>query len=343
MNYLDFRSDTVTKPTPEMREIMANAEVGDDVYGEDPSVNRLQDLAAELTGKEAGLFVPSGSMGNLIAVLSHCQRGDEVIMGKLAHLFLYEAASIAAVGGVNMHTIPNQPDATLKLEDIKKAIRPNDAHFPTTKLITIENTQNKCGGQSISVDYTNSVGEFAKQHNLKLHIEGARIFNAAVDQKTDVKALTAAADSITFCLSKGLGAPVGSVLSGSKDFIFKAHRMRKQLGGAMRQAGIIASAGIYALENHADRLGEDHKRATNLGELLKKVNGIDFHMNNSNMVYFSLKSETGMTPEVFLQKIKAKGLLAGAESSGRFRMVTHLWITDEDIEKAAKIMDEVLN
>jgi threonine aldolase len=343
MKILDFRSDTVTKPTPEMRDAMAKAEVGDDVYGEDPSVNRLQELSAEMTGKEAGLFIPSGTMGNLSAVLAHCQRGDEVIMGTLAHLFLYEAGSIAAVGGVQPHTIPNQDDATLKLEEIERAIRPKDAHFPQTKLITIENTQNKCGGQSISADYTDQVGELAKEHDLKLHIDGARIFNAAADQRVSAKDLVAAADSVTFCLSKGLGAPVGSVLCGSKEFIVKAHRMRKQLGGGMRQAGIIAAAGIYALENNVERLYEDHARASRLAELVKGIDGIDFHTQNTNMTYFAVKEETGLTSDQFLQKIKQLGLLAGAEALGRIRMVTHIWITDADIKKAAEIMRQVLN
>ncbi len=343
MKILDFRSDTVTKPTPEMRGAMAKAEVGDDVYGEDPSVNRLQELSAEMTGKEAGLFIPSGTMGNLSAVLAHCQRGDEVIMGNLAHLFLYEAGSIAAVGGVQPHTIPNQDDATLNLEDIERAIRPKDAHFPQTKLITIENTQNKCGGQSISADYTDQVGELAKKHDLKLHIDGARIFNAAADQRVSAKDLVAAADSVTFCLSKGLGAPVGSVLCGSKEFIVKAHRMRKQLGGGMRQAGIIAAAGIYALENNVERLYEDHARARRLTELVKGIDGIDFHTQNTNMTYFAVKEETGLTSDQFLQKIKQLGLLAGAEASGRIRMVTHIWITDADIKKVAEIMRQALN
>ena len=342
MEFLDFRSDTVTKPTPEMREVMAKAEVGDDVYGEDPSINLLQEISAEMTGKQAGLFIPSGTMGNLSAVLSHCGRGDEIIMGKLAHLFLYEAGSVSAVGGVHPHTIPNQSDATLKLEDIKNAIRPKDSHFPQTKLITIENTHNKCGGQSISVEYTNQVGELARKHDLKLHIDGARIFNAAVDQACSVKELVAAADSITFCLSKGLGAPVGSVLCGSKDFIFQAHRLRKQLGGGMRQAGIIAAAGIYALQNNVESLKEDHRRAKRLGELLQNVDGIDFHVQNTNMTYFALDADVGMTPDEFLQKLKEKGLLFGVESSGRFRMVTHLWISDEDVERAAEIIIDVL-
>jgi threonine aldolase len=343
MEFLDFRSDTVTKPTPEMRDAMAIAEVGDDVYGEDPSINKLQDLAAELTGKEVGLYVPSGTMGNLSAALAHCNRGDEIIMGTLAHLFLYEAGSISAVGGIHTHTIPNQPDATLKLEDIKNAIRPKDAHFPITKLVTLENTHNKCGGQSISAEYSNKVAEFVKNNDLKLHIDGARIFNAAADQGISVKELVAGADSVTFCLSKGLGAPVGSVLCGSKNFIHKAHRMRKQLGGAMRQAGIIAAAGIYALENNVDRLNEDHNRAERLGTLLREVEGIDFNVQNTNMAYFGLKEGTGLTPAEFLQRIKANGLLVGSEMSGKFRMVTHLWIDDTDVENAVSIIKQALN
>jgi threonine aldolase len=248
MNIIDLRSDTVTLPTPAMRAAMAAAEVGDDVYREDPAINRLQELAAERMGKEAGLFVPSGTMGNLVAVLAHCGRGDEVILGNLGHTFLFEAGGIAALGGVTPFTLPTQPDGTLRIEDIRAAIRSNDVHFPTTRLITLENTHNRCGGVPLSADYTDAVGQLAKENGLSLHLDGARIFNAAVALKTPAARLAQAADSVTFCLSKGLSAPVGSVLCGSQVFIERARRIRKQLGGGMRQAGVLAAAGIIALE-----------------------------------------------------------------------------------------------
>ncbi|MCH7663988.1 MAG: aminotransferase class I/II-fold pyridoxal phosphate-dependent enzyme, partial [Chloroflexi bacterium] len=231
MEMIDLRSDTVTKPTPAMREAMANAEVGDDVYGEDPSVNHLQELAANITGKEAAIFVPSGTMGNLSAILSHCSRGDEVILGDLAHTFLYEAGGISALGGVHPHTLPNQPDGTIDLGDISAAIRGDDPHYPITGLIALENTHNRRGGAALSLEYMQEVGALAKEHGLKVHLDGARLFNASVSLGISAKELTAPVDTVTFCLSKALCAPVGSMLCGSSEFIARAHRMRKQLGG----------------------------------------------------------------------------------------------------------------
>jgi threonine aldolase len=245
---IDLRSDTVTHPTPAMREAMARAEVGDDVFGDDPTVNRLQEMAAERMGKEAGLFVPSGTMGNLAAVLSHCGRGDEVILGSKSHTFLYEAGGVSALGGVHSHQASNQPDGTLDLGEVRGAIRSEDDHFPVTRLICLENTHNRCGGVALTVEYTRAAGELAHEHGLALHLDGARIFNAAVALGVEAGDLAAPADSITFCLSKALSAPVGSVLCGSKDFIARARRARKQLGGGMRQAGVLAAAGIVALE-----------------------------------------------------------------------------------------------
>ena len=259
---IDLRSDTVTPPTEEMRAAMAKAPLGDDVYGEDPTVNTLQAMAAAMLGKEAGLFVPSGTMGNLASILAHCNRGDEIILGNLAHTFLYEAGGMAALGGVHPHTIPNQPDGTLDPDDIRAAIRADDAHLPPTRLITLENTHNRCGGAALSVAYTRSIGELAAEHGLILHLDGARIFNAAAVLGVSPAELTAPADSVTFCLSKGLCAPVGSVICGSQDFIRKAHRIRKQLGGGMRQAGVLAAAGIVALESIVPRLAEDHQCRT---------------------------------------------------------------------------------
>ena len=271
---IDLRSDTVTKPSPEMREVIARAEVGDDVYGEDPTVNLLEEESARLLGKQAGLFIPSGTMGNLAAVLTHCERGSEVILGDRAHIFLFEVGGIAALGGIQAHTVPNQKDGTLDLEDIKNAIRWDDIHDPPTRLITLENTHNRCGGVPLTAEYTRAVGEIARQHNLKFHLDGARLFNAAAALGTDAKELVEPADSVMFCLSKGLGAPVGSILCGEHDFIRKARKTRKMLGGGMRQAGLIAAAGLYALENQLPLIKDDHQRAADLARGLSEISSL---------------------------------------------------------------------
>src|SRR5215213_5355718 len=258
MEYIDLRSDTVTKPTPEMREAMAEAEVGDDVYRDDPTVNRLEELAADMLGKESSLFVPSGTMGNLLALLVHCQRGDEVIVGNQSHIYLNEAGGMAALGGIQACPVQNQSDGTLALQDLLSSIRTEDVHHPITRLICLENTQNICGGVPLTLDYTSRVGEIARQHGLALHIDGARIFNAAAAQNVTVKELVEPADSVMFCLSKGLVAPIGSMLAGSKRFISRARHIRKMLGGGMRQVGVLAAAGIISLERMTTRLNEDH-------------------------------------------------------------------------------------
>jgi len=345
MEYIDLRSDTVTKPTPEMREAMAKAEVGDDVYGDDPTVNRLQAMAAEMTGHEAGLFVASGTMGNLSAVLAHCQRGDEVILGKEAHTYRYEAGGISVLGGVHSCQLPNQADGTIALEDIEGAIRYDDPHQPITRLVTIENTQNRCGGKCLSVEYTNQVVEFAHKRGLKVHLDGARVFNAAAGLGVSVKDLTSPVDSVTFCLSKGLSAPVGSVLCGSKDFIEKAHRARKMLGGGMRQVGVLAAAGIVALEKVAPRLGEDHVRARTLAEGLSENRGLvlDVGTPATNMIFMNLNSDVEMSANEVAEKMKEHGVLAGVAGNRRFRLVTHYWIDDESVEKAIAAFDTVLN
>ena len=345
MDYIDLRSDTVTKPTPEMREAMAKAEVGDDVYGDDPTVNRLQEMAAEMTGHEAGLFVSSGTMGNLSAVLAHCGRGDEVILGKEAHTFRYEAGGISVLGGVHSCQLPNQLDGTIALEDIEGAIRYDDPHQPITRLITIENTQNRCGGKCLSVEYTRQVAKFAHERGLQVHLDGARVFNAAVGLGVDVKELTAPVDSATFCLSKGLSAPVGSVLCGTKEFIEKAHRIRKMLGGGMRQAGVLAAAGIVALEKVVPRLGEDHVRARTLAEGLRKNRGLvlDEGTPATNMIFMNLSDEVEMSSDEVAEKMKEHGVLAGVAGSRRFRLVTHYWIDDESIKRAIAAFEAVLN
>jgi threonine aldolase len=335
MESVDLRSDTVTRPTPAMREAMAKANVGDDVYGEDPTVNRLQELAAEKMGKEAGLFVPSGTMGNLIGVLAHCQRGDEVIVGKKNHTYLHEAGGISALGGVHSCQLPNQVDGSLALEDVESAIREDDPHEPVTRLVCLENTHNACGGVYQTTGYTRQAVEFAHSRGLFVHLDGARIFNAATAQGISALELAAPVDSVTFCLSKGLCAPVGSVLCGSNEFIQKAHRLRKMLGGGMRQAGIIAAAGIIALESMVDRLVEDHTRAVKLADGLKLIPGLvlDFGLPATNMVFLSLLPEIRADASVLIEELKKRGILAGQTGPRSIRLVLHYWIDDNGVEK----------
>jgi threonine aldolase len=344
MQVIDLRSDTVTQPTPAMRAAMAEAPVGDDVYGEDPTINQLQDMAAAMLGKEAALFVASGTMGNLAAILAHCGRGDEVILGSLAHTFLYEAGGTAALGGVHTYQLPNQPDGTLRLDDIESAIREDDPHNPITSLITLENTHNRCGGAVLTAEYTQMVGDLAKAHGLQLHIDGARIFNAAAALDVPVRALVEPADSVTFCLSKGLCAPVGSVLCGSEEFIYKAHRIRKQLGGGMRQAGILAAAGIVALEEMAPRIGEDHIRARALAEGLAQNPGlkIDLDAVKTNMVYGALADPIELTMADVAAQLRTLGVEIGGNGGRSFRLVTHYWIDDQAVETAIQAFGEVL-
>ena len=327
-----------------MWEAMRRAEVGDDVYGEDPSVNRLQEMAAERMGKEAALFVPSGTMGNLSAILAHCQRGDEVILGDKAHTFLLEAGGISALGGVHSRQLPNQPDGTLAQDDIRLAIRSDDAHFPISRLVALENTHNRCGGAALSVEYTRSVGSLAHEHGLRLHIDGARLFNAAVAQGVEARLLAAPADSVTFCLSKALCAPVGSLLCGSREFITRAHRMRKQLGGGMRQAGVLAAAGMVALESMVDRLADDHQRAKKLADGLATIPGLvmDAHTPRTNMIFCSLSDEVPMNAAQVVAALAARGVRVSAVAERRFRLVTHYWIGDGDVSQAVEAFREVL-
>jgi len=339
-----LRSDTVTVPTEEMRRAMAQAEVGDDVYGEDPTVNRLQHISAELMAKEAALFVPSGTMGNLISVLTHCDRGDQAIMGHLGHTFLFEVGGVSALGGIFPHTIQNKPDGTLALDEIRSAIHGNDDHTPRSRLIILENTHNRCGGVAINKEYTDQVASIAHQHGMSLHIDGARIFNAASALNTSAAELVEKADSVTFCLSKGLCAPVGSVICGSKDFISQARKIRKQLGGGMRQAGVIAAAGIIAVTSMTERLSEDHERAKNLAKGLAQIDGLRIDMNTpaTNMVFVSLKDDVKMTSEELLLNLQAKGILIGRVDKRQFRLVTHFWISDDDVRKCIKAFEAVL-
>ncbi len=343
MKVIDLRSDTVTLPTPQMREAMYRAEVGDDVYGEDPTVNRLQEMAAERMGKEAALYVASGTMGNLVALLTHCGRGDEFIVGDLAHTFLYEAGGSAALGGIHPRTVPNQPDGTLRLDDVEAAIRPENIHFPRTRLICLENTHNRCGGVALTPEYTRAVCELAHRHGLAVHLDGARIFNAAIALGVDVKELTKDVDSVMFCLSKGLAAPVGSVLCGSRDFIAEALRARKMVGGGMRQAGIIAAAGIVALETMVERLADDHVNARRLAEGLAETPGLSVDMDRvqTNIVIFELVSDR-LTPAEFVARLAERGVKLLAIGGNRLRAVTHYGIEAQDIEIALAAVREVM-
>lgn len=344
MEWIDLRSDTVTQPTPEMRQAMANATLGDDVYGEDPTVNRLQELAADRMGKEAALFVPSGTMGNLAAVLAHCTRGDEAILGTLSHTFLFEAGGISALGGVHSCQLPNQPDGTLDLDDIRTAVRSADAHQPTSRLLILENTHNRCGGAAISVEYTRRAANLAHEHGMAVHLDGARIFNAAAALGVPAAELAAPVDSVTFCLSKGLCAPVGSLLCGPQEFIQRAHRLRKQLGGGMRQAGVLAAAGIIAVETMSTRLAEDHEHARRLAAQLALIEGlhIDPESPKTNMVYASLDPAIAVDARQVSARLKEQGVLVGVVGARRFRLVTHYWITEAAVDQAAQAFGDVL-
>jgi threonine aldolase len=334
-NIVDLRSDTVTYPTEEMRSAMASAHVGDDVYNEDPTVNKLQEVAAEMMGKEAGLFVPSGTMGNLLAILSHCNRGDEAIMGDLGHTFLFEGGGVASLGGIMPHVLPNQPDGTIKIDDIFRAIRPDDVHHPTSKLIILENTHNRAGGVVLTPDYTKEVSDIAHKHQLSLHLDGARIFNASAALNVQVKQLTTPADSVSFCLSKALCAPVGSVLCGSNNFIHQAKRWRKALGGGMRQVGILAAAGLVALETMVSRLGDDHQKARALAEGLMDIQGIIVENPNpqTNMVFIRLDETLPFSADDLRTNLGRSGVLIGIVGKRRLRLVTHYWISDSSVER----------
>ena len=330
---IDLRSDTVTKPSPEMREAMYRAELGDDVYGEDPDVNRLEELAAEKMGKEAAVLVTSGTQGNLVGVLSHCQRGDEVVVGDQAHVLHYEVAGVAALGGFQLRPVPNGrglPDP----KDVEQVIRGENIHNPPTRLLCLENTHNRASGAVFSAEQMGAVIAVARRHGLSVHLDGARIFNAAVALGVPARTLTREVDSVTFCLSKGLAAPAGSLLCGSKEYIQRARKFRKMVGGGLRQAGVIAAPGIVAIERMIDRLAEDHDNARLLAEGLAELPGIilDPLTIQSNIVIFDLAE--GVTTEGLLGKIRREGVLANATAPQRIRMVTHYGITAEDVKAA---------
>ncbi len=345
MDWIDLRSDTVTRPTEGMRQAIASAEVGDDVFGEDPTVLRLEERVSSLLGKEAGLFVASGTMGNLVALLTHAGRGDEVILGDRSHTFLYEVGGCAGLGGIHPHTLENRDDGTLDLAAIEAAIRdPSNVHFPKTKVICLENTHNRCGGIALSPEYSDAVAALASRHGLIVHLDGARLFNAAVTCSVEPTRFTRSADSVTICLSKGLGTPVGSVLCGTRSFIETARRMRKAVGGGMRQVGILAAAGLHAIEHHIDRLADDHANAAKLAAGIDALDGLSCEQVGegtwSNLVYFSVDGPALGQPELDAEalcgRLKERGVLAlplGAKSP-RIRMVTHLDVSSSDVDTA---------
>jgi len=343
---IDLRSDTVTHPTPAMRAAMARAEVGDDVLGDDPTVNRLQEMAAAMTGHAAGLFVASGTMANLVALLTHCAsaRGAEVIVGRESHIYLNEVGGMAALGGLQACPIPNQPDGALALADIAAAIRIEDVHHPRTQLICLENTQNVCGGVPLTVEYMRRVADFAHARGLKLHLDGARLFNAAVALGVSASDLAGPADSAMFCLSKGLCAPVGSVLCGAKDFIAEARRYRKMVGGGMRQVGVIAAAGIVALETMIERFEDDHANARRLAAGLREIPGLEVDAGSpqTNMVYFNLAPSVKRNTAEIAARMRAQGILIDPEDARRIRLVTHYWINAQDIENVVAAIRAVL-
>lgn len=328
MKSIDLRSDTVTRPTPEMRRLMAEAPVGDDVFSDDPTVNRLEERAAGLLGKEAAIFAPSGTQTNLIALLSHCQRGDEYIVGQAAHTYRYEAGGAAVLGSIQPQPLDFQADGTFDLATVKQAIKPDDFHFARSRLLCIENTHH---GLALPMDYFPRVARFASQQNLKLHLDGARIFNAAVKCGVDVTAISSHFDTISVCLSKGLGAPVGSVLCGDEETIARARRWRKMVGGGMRQAGIIAAAGLYALEHNRDRLLNDHEHARMLAEGLQQIDGVmvEHQDAQTNMVFVTPPADKADGLQAYLAE---HGILILGGS--RIRLVTHLDISREDIDIA---------
>lgn len=341
---IDLRSDTVTLPSPAMRRAMADAELGDDVYGEDPTVNRLQDLAAEMLGKEAGLFVASGTMGNLVSLLAHAPRGSEVILGDESHIFHYEQGGASVVGGLVYHTIPTNPLGDLPLDRLAAAIRDSDnPHYALSGVICLESTHNRCGGTVLSLDYIAQVRELATANHVPLHLDGARLPNAAVALGVDLRTAVEPFESVQLDLSKGLAAPVGGVMVGSKEFIHRAHRARKLLGGGMRQAGTIAAAGIVALEQMVERLAEDHAHARLLVEALIDMPGvqIDPATVQTNLIVFRLKPER-WTPAAFITAMREHGILLGGFGDDRLRFATHYGISRADIDKTIQATRRVL-
>jgi threonine aldolase len=341
MDYIDLRSDTVTKPTPEMRKVIAEAEVGDDVFGDDPTVNKLQEKVAKMLGKEAALFTPSGTMANTISILAHTQRGNEVIVEKDSHTFNYEAGAASNLGGVQLHPLIGNR-GILEVHQIEAAIRPTDVHHPPTGLIVLENTHNRGGGKIYPIETIAQIREMALRYNIKIHLDGARLFNACVATGIEAREYAQYFDSLMFCFSKGLGAPIGSIIAGSKDFIIKAHRYRKMLGGGMRQVGILAAAALYALEHNIDRLAEDHENAQFLAGGLADIRGfkIDPQTVETNIVIIDAASSHYSAHEV-VEKLRQNGILILPTGKTSLRAVTSLSVTKEDVQRALPIIQSL--
>ena len=338
---IDLRSDTLTHPTQSMRDAMATAEVGDDVFQEDPTVQKLENLSAEKMGKEAALFVPSGCMGNLISLLSHCGRGDEILLGDRSHISLYEVGGVAALGGVHPRPLPNKNDGTISIDLLEKGIRHSDIHCPPTRLICLENTHNFCQGSPITPEYMTEVREIANKFGLKIHLDGARIFNAAVALGVPVAKLTEKVDSVMFCLSKGLSAPVGSLVCGSSEFIIKARKARKMVGGGMRQVGHIAAAGLIAINEQVDRLQEDHDNAKFLASQLSVLDGIEVDVTRikTNIIFFKL---TGINGEVLLNQLEQNQIKILMTDADVFRAVLHREVSKEQVQTVVKTFQSIL-
>ncbi len=344
MEMVDLRSDTITRPTPAMRRAMAEAKVGDDVFGEDPTVKLLEEMAAGRLGKEAGLFVASGTMGNLVCQMTHCGRGDEMILGNQNHIFYYEQGGSAAIGGIHSRTLPNEPDGTLDLKAVEEAIRPDNIHYPITRLIVVENTHNRCNGSPIPAAYMHRLGDLARKNDVKIHVDGARLFNAARALGVRAWKLVERADSVSICLSKGLGAPVGSVVCGTKEFIATARRVRKVLGGGMRQAGVLAAAGVVALTEMVDRLVEDHANARKLACGLSEIKGlkIDPDSVKTNIVYFEIDRE-GATASRLCEKLEKEGVRVLPTGANKLRAVTNYHIEKKGIDHVLTICKRILS
>lgn len=342
---IDLRSDTVTKPNEPMRKAMYNSEVGDDVYGEDPTVNKLQDMVSEITGMEDSLLVASGTMGNLVSLLTLTNRGEEIILGNKCHVYAWEGSGVSIYGGISMKIINNNNDGSFDLRELSNSINPLDDHKPKTSTISIENTHNQCGGSPLKIEFINSVKEIAEKNNLNIHMDGARLFNASIAQRLSVENIVKNVDSVTFCLSKGLSCPIGSIISGSKEFIIEARRWRKSIGGGMRQAGVIAAAGIYALENLVDRIEEDHVNARTLANGFSKIPEIiiDPEYVKTNILRFELSNKINLIE--FSTELEKEGIFFNS-SYGSIRMVTHYGITSKDInnviEKTSKVIKSLL-
>ena len=341
---IDLRSDTVTLPSDEMKNFMFNASIGDDVYGEDPSVNLLEERASKIFNKESALFVPSGTMANLIAVLSHCDRGDEIILGNQSHIFKYEAGGISVAGGIHSHQLINNDDGTINIQDIVSAINhTDDSHFAISKLVCLENTHNRCYGSAINPQYFTDVKQAVKPYNINIHIDGARIFNASIALDIDISKLVENADSISCCLSKGLGCPSGSLVIGSQSFIKKARRLRKMLGGGMRQVGILAAAGIFAFDHMIHRLKDDHYNAKQLGSEIALIPCINLDINkiSTNLIFFHLKNNQ-ISDESFIKQLKKHNIKIDSKGNGLFRIATHIGFKNKDIEKVIKTFKLIL-